>query len=78
MSVLIALLCVGPLLCDDREIGKYTRPVSRQRFDKHFSEATNRPATIEVLTVGNGLFLRGPFRGGITQVGIATGYGLDD
>jgi hypothetical protein len=32
---------VESLLCDDREIGKYTRPVSRQRLGKHVSTATN-------------------------------------
>jgi hypothetical protein len=37
------------LLCDDREIGEYTRDVSRQRLGKHVPAATNRRATIEVL-----------------------------
>jgi hypothetical protein len=40
---------VQPLLCDDCEIGEYTRDVSRQRFCKHFPAATNRRTTIEVL-----------------------------
>jgi hypothetical protein len=29
------LWLVDPLLCDDREIGKYTRSVSGQRLSKH-------------------------------------------
>jgi hypothetical protein len=37
------------LLCDYREIGEYTRDVSRQRLGKHFPAATNRRATIDVL-----------------------------
>jgi hypothetical protein len=35
---LLCTLCTlraVPLLCDHREIGKYTRPVSRQRLGKH-------------------------------------------
>jgi hypothetical protein len=40
---------VQPLLCDDRKIGEYTRSVSRQQLGKHFPEAKNRRATVEVL-----------------------------
>jgi hypothetical protein len=40
---------VEPLLCNDRDINKYTRTVSRQRLVKHFSAATVKHATIEVL-----------------------------
>jgi hypothetical protein len=46
-------MCVYALFytvsCDDREIGKYTRPVSRQRIVKHVPTATNRHAKIELL-----------------------------
>jgi hypothetical protein len=27
--------CVEPLLCNDRKMGRYTIPVSRQRLGKH-------------------------------------------
>jgi hypothetical protein len=37
------------LLCDDRDIGEYTRDVSRQRLGKHVPAAKNRDATIETL-----------------------------
>jgi hypothetical protein len=40
---------VEPLLCDDREIGKYTRAVSRQRLGKHVPAGKNRRAAIEIL-----------------------------
>jgi hypothetical protein len=40
---------VEPLLCDDGEIGKYTRPFSRQWPSKHVPTVMNRHATIEVL-----------------------------
>jgi hypothetical protein len=36
---------VEPLLCDDREVGEYTRAVSGQRLGKHVPAATNRRAT---------------------------------
>jgi hypothetical protein len=38
-----------PLLCNDREIGKYTRAVSRQRLSKHVSAAKDTRSTIELL-----------------------------
>jgi hypothetical protein len=44
-----AMLCVEPLLWDDREIDKYTRPLSKQGLSKHVLRATNRRTTIEVL-----------------------------
>jgi hypothetical protein len=37
------------ILYNDREIGKQTRAVSRQRLSKHVPIATNRCATIDVL-----------------------------
>jgi hypothetical protein len=43
------LLRVEPLLCDDREMGKYTGPDPRQRLYKHVPAAKNWRATIEVL-----------------------------
>jgi hypothetical protein len=49
---------VEPLLCDDREIGKCTRAVPRQRLDKHVPAET----TVEIL-LETGCFLRGPCRG---------------
>jgi hypothetical protein len=36
-------------LCDNREVGEYTRDVSWHRLCKHLPEATNRRATIEML-----------------------------
>jgi hypothetical protein len=41
--------CVKPLLCNDLEVGKYTRTVSRQRLGKHVPAAKNQRATLEVL-----------------------------
>jgi hypothetical protein len=40
---------VESLLCNDREMGEYTRAVSGQRLGKHIPAATNRRATIETL-----------------------------
>jgi hypothetical protein len=42
------LLCVKPLLSNDREMGAYTRAVSGQRLDKHVPTATDTNATIPV------------------------------
>jgi hypothetical protein len=39
---------VEPLLCNDREISKYTRAVSRQRLGKHFHAATDTHVTIKL------------------------------
>jgi hypothetical protein len=36
------------LLCNDREISKYTRDVSRQRLGKHVPAATDTHVTIEI------------------------------
>jgi hypothetical protein len=49
LLALIILLRVEPLLCDDRERGKYARDISRQRLGKHVPGATNRRTTVEVL-----------------------------
>jgi hypothetical protein len=38
-----------PLLCNDCEMGGYTRAACRQRLGKHFQAETNTHATIEVL-----------------------------
>jgi hypothetical protein len=43
------MLRVEPFLCNDREIGGYTRAVSRQRLGKYVPTTSNRRATIEVL-----------------------------
>jgi hypothetical protein len=43
------LMRVEPLLCNDREISKYNRAVSRQRLNKQVPAATNTHATIEIL-----------------------------
>jgi DNA-binding Lrp family transcriptional regulator len=40
---------VEPLLCNDGEIIKYSRDVSRQRLGKHVPAVTDTRATIEVL-----------------------------
>jgi hypothetical protein len=40
---------VEPLLCNDDEMSKYTRAVSRYRLGKHVPTATNTHATIEKL-----------------------------
>jgi hypothetical protein len=45
----IIMLRVEPLLCDDREIGEYTRDVSMQRLSKHVPAATNLRAAMQVL-----------------------------
>jgi 3-phenylpropionate/cinnamic acid dioxygenase small subunit len=37
---------VEPLLCNDREISKYTRDVSRQRLGKQVPETTDTNATM--------------------------------
>jgi hypothetical protein len=46
--VFIYVLCllwrVEPLLCNDREMGGYTRPVSGQRLSKHVPAATDTNA----------------------------------
>jgi hypothetical protein len=41
---------VESLPCDDREIGDYTRDVSRQRLGKRVPAAMNRDTTIEKLS----------------------------
>jgi hypothetical protein len=46
-----------PLLCNDREMGGYTRALSGQRLGKHVPEATDTNATIE-----EPCFLCGPCR----------------
>jgi hypothetical protein len=33
---------VEPSLCDDREIGKYTKPIPKQQLDKHVPTAKNQ------------------------------------
>jgi hypothetical protein len=38
---------VEPLLCNDREMGGYTRTFSGQRFRKHVSAATDMNVTTE-------------------------------
>jgi hypothetical protein len=43
------VLELEPLLCDNGEISKYTRAVSKQRIDEHVPRATNGRATMEVL-----------------------------
>jgi hypothetical protein len=43
------LVRVEPLLCNDREIGGYTRAVSGQRLGKHVPTATDTKATREKL-----------------------------
>jgi hypothetical protein len=43
------LWCVQPLLCNDREMGGCTRPVSGQRLSKHVPIVTNQRSTMEVL-----------------------------
>jgi hypothetical protein len=40
---------VEPLLCNDREMGGYTRAVSGQRLGKHVLIATDTKATIKEL-----------------------------
>jgi hypothetical protein len=40
---------VEPLLCDDCEMGKYTRAVSEQQLSDHVPTAANQHTTIEVL-----------------------------
>jgi hypothetical protein len=40
---------VEPLLCNDREISKYTRAVSKQRLDKHVLATTDTHAAIQAL-----------------------------
>jgi hypothetical protein len=36
-----------PLLCNDREIGKYTTPVSRQQLGKHVPVARQQILTLQ-------------------------------
>jgi hypothetical protein len=43
------IIDIEPLLCNDREVRKYTRAVSRQRFGKQVPAAKNRRTAIEVL-----------------------------
>jgi hypothetical protein len=43
------LQLLEPLLCNNREISKYTRIVSRQRLVKHVPMATDTHETIQVL-----------------------------
>jgi hypothetical protein len=59
---------VEPLLCNDREMGGYTRAVSGQRLSKHVHAATNRRATTVVL-LETGCLLRGPCRGVVRTTG---------
>jgi hypothetical protein len=40
---------IEPLLCNDREMGGYTRVVSGQLLGKHHPAAKNRRATMEIL-----------------------------
>jgi hypothetical protein len=40
---------VEQLLSNDRELGEYTRDISRQRLGKDVPTANNRRATIEIL-----------------------------
>jgi hypothetical protein len=57
------LWSVETLLCNEPEIKKFTRAVSRQRLGKHFPAATNTHATIEVFMEYNnrdGILVHGP------------------
>jgi hypothetical protein len=46
VNYLILVLRAEPLLCNDREISKYTKAVSAQRLSKHIPAVTDTKATM--------------------------------
>jgi hypothetical protein len=65
LCLVLILWRVEPLLCNDREISKYTKAVCRQRFGKHVPAVTDTNATM--VQQQRLCFLRGPCREVIRQ-----------